>query len=244
MKLKLLLRRLTVSAPRMAVRSALPWPVRWISVALVAGFCAALGLWAFELGKELAGLDHDIKAELQEARIAVQDLKVQLEQITVERDKSREVANTAETLVTAEKVARARLTEINQQLTEDVQRLRDDLGFFEQLVAVPAKSASTVSVRGLQARVDDDSVLQWQALIVQAAKNPMAFEGALELVFSGVRNGQVWSQVDAESPRRLSFKQYARINGKFAIPTGVKIKTVVARLREGQKVIATETANL
>jgi len=50
MRLRLLMRRLTVSAPRMAVRSALPWPFRWAVWAIVAGFCAAIALWAFEFG--------------------------------------------------------------------------------------------------------------------------------------------------------------------------------------------------
>ena len=47
MRFRLLRRRLTISAPRMAVRSAMPWPLRWVVVAIVLGFCAALGLWAF-----------------------------------------------------------------------------------------------------------------------------------------------------------------------------------------------------
>ena len=35
MRFKLLRRRLTISAPRMAVRSAMPWPLRWAGVAIV-----------------------------------------------------------------------------------------------------------------------------------------------------------------------------------------------------------------
>ena len=54
MRFRLLRRRLTISAPRMAVRSAMPWPLRWAVVAIVLGFCAAIGLWAFEFGKGIA----------------------------------------------------------------------------------------------------------------------------------------------------------------------------------------------
>ena len=56
LRLRLLRRRLTISAPRMAIRSAMPWPLRWAAAALVLGFCGAIGLWAFELGKELPAL--------------------------------------------------------------------------------------------------------------------------------------------------------------------------------------------
>ena len=54
----------------MAVRSALPWPFRWAVLAIVFGFCAAIGLWAFEFGKDIAGLDHGTKDELVQLRIA------------------------------------------------------------------------------------------------------------------------------------------------------------------------------
>ena len=64
MKFRLFRRRLTISSPRMAVRSALPWPLRWIAGALMLGFSASIALWAFEFGKGIAGLDTNAKQEL------------------------------------------------------------------------------------------------------------------------------------------------------------------------------------
>jgi len=58
MRWRLLRRRLSISAPRMAVRSHLPWPLRWAVAALMLGFSAALALWAFEFGRNIAGLNH------------------------------------------------------------------------------------------------------------------------------------------------------------------------------------------
>ena len=68
MRFRLLRRRLTISAPRMAVRSALPWPFRWAVLAIVLGFCAAISLWAFEFGKDIAGLEKGSKDELLQLR--------------------------------------------------------------------------------------------------------------------------------------------------------------------------------
>jgi hypothetical protein len=48
----------------MIVRSHLPWPLRWAALAVMFGFSAALALWAFEFGKEIAGLDRGAKEEL------------------------------------------------------------------------------------------------------------------------------------------------------------------------------------
>ena len=64
MKFRLIRRRLTISAPRMSVRSAMPWPLRWALAAIVFGFCAAIALWAFEFGKDIAGLERGAKEEL------------------------------------------------------------------------------------------------------------------------------------------------------------------------------------
>ena len=59
----------------MAVRSALPWPVRWMAGAVVLGFSAAIGLWAFEFGKGIAGLDSGAKDELKLLRAEVVQLR-------------------------------------------------------------------------------------------------------------------------------------------------------------------------
>ena len=75
MRWKLLRRRLSVSAPRMIVRSHLPWPLRWVVWAVALGFSAALSLWAFEFGKEIAGLDRRASEELVSLRAELKDLR-------------------------------------------------------------------------------------------------------------------------------------------------------------------------
>src|SRR2546423_4923478 len=79
MRWKLLRRRLSISAPRMIVRSHLPWPLRWALAALVFGFSAAIATWAFEFGKDIAGLDRDAKAELAKLRVEVAQLQAERE---------------------------------------------------------------------------------------------------------------------------------------------------------------------
>ena len=48
MRWKLLRRRLSVSAPRVTVRSRLPWPIRWLVLALMMGGSAAVAVWTYE----------------------------------------------------------------------------------------------------------------------------------------------------------------------------------------------------
>ena len=74
----------------MAVRSALPWPVRWIMGALMLGFSAAIALWAFEFGKGIAGLDTNARQELKLLRAEVSVLRA-------ERDRVQSIVNTSGT---------------------------------------------------------------------------------------------------------------------------------------------------
>lgn len=129
MRLRLLMRRLTVSAPRMAVRSALPWPLRWAMLAIVAGFCAAIALWAFEFGKDIAGLDKGNKSQLEHVQQENAALLAQVGVLKDERNKAQSIADTADTLLTAGKVTQEKLSELNRQLQADNQRLKSDLGF-------------------------------------------------------------------------------------------------------------------
>jgi hypothetical protein len=68
----------------MAVRSALPWPLRWLLVAIMLGFSGALALWAFEFGRDIAGVDRNAQAELQRLRVEAKDLREQLMQARAE----------------------------------------------------------------------------------------------------------------------------------------------------------------
>ena len=118
----------------MAVRSALPWPLRWVLAALVLGFCAAIGLWAFELGKDIAGLDKSTNDELRLARAQVSALSAEVSNLKDERNKAQTVANTVGTLMTAEGAAQQKLAAHAKSLEVENQTLRGDLSVFEKLV--------------------------------------------------------------------------------------------------------------
>ncbi len=244
MRLRLLLRRLTVSAPHMAVRSALPWPVRWVLLALVAGFCAAIGLWAFEFGKDIAGLDKGTKAQLMQVRADNAALRGQLETVNAERNKAQTVANTADTLLTTEKVAQEQLRGMNKQLATENQHLKDDLGFFEQLIPAVGANSGQVAIRGLQAERLKSGEIKWQVLVVQARKNPLEFSGQLEVSFGGVDNGKAWSGSERGGTQALTVKQYGRVEGFYQPPSQVIVKSVTVRVLEGKTVRAVQTVKL
>jgi regulator of replication initiation timing len=227
----------------MAVRSALPWPLRWALGAVVLGFCAAIGLWAFELGKDLAGLDGGNAQEVSRLRGELADLRQHLSSLREERDKAQSVANTSATLLTAEKAAQERLVALNRQLEVENRSLRDDLGFFEKLIPTTSGSAN-LAIRGLQAELQNGQQIKWQVLVIQAQKNAPEFNGKLELSLSGTQSGRPWSVVLPEGPLSLKFRQYGRLEGVFELPPQTVVKSVSARVMEGSVVRATQSIKL
>ena len=242
MRFRLLRRRLTISAPRMAVRSALPWPFRWAVLAIVLGFCAAIGLWAFEFGKDIAGLERGSKDELLQLRTEVTALRAELAAVKVERDEAQSVANTADTLVTAEKASHEKLLAQVKQLEADNRLLRDDLGFFEKLI--PAGSVEGLAIRGLQAERTTPTTLKWQTLVMQPGRNTQEFNGRLEITFAGTVNGKPWAATLPDGPLPIKVRQYGRMEGELALPPQVVVKSVSARVLEGAVVRATQSIKL
>lgn len=235
MRLKLLRRRLTISAPRVAVRSALPWPVRWALGAIVLGFCAAIALWAFEFGKGIAGLDSGAREELGKLREEVVRLRS-------DRDKAQSVANTSETLLITEKSAQERLVAQLRQLEAENRSLRDDLGFFEKLL--PAGAAGSLAIRGLQAEVLSSGQLKWQVLVIQPLKGAPEFNGTLALTFEGTQNGRPWTLSLPGGALPLQVRQYRRMEGMIDLPAQTVVKAVSARVSEGNATRAVQTVKL
>ena len=242
MRLRLLRRRLTISAPRMAVRSTLPWPFRWILLAIVLGFCAAIGLWAFDFGRNIAGLDHTVREELVRSRNELDAVRAELSKARDERDQAQSIVNTAGTLVTSEKATQEKLAQQVKQLETENRALRDDLDFFEKLI--PTGGADGVAIRGLQAEIQNGNQLHWQVLVIQANRNAAEFNGRMEMAFTGAVNGKSWSAVLPGGAQGIKVKQYGRLEGLFEVPAQVVVKSITARLLDGNTVRATQTVKL
>ncbi|MEZ5704596.1 MAG: DUF6776 family protein [Burkholderiaceae bacterium] len=235
MKFRLWRRRMSVSVPRMSVRNSTPWPLRWLLGALVLGFSGALALWAFEFGKEIAGLDRNAKEELEALRVEANNLRQALTQ-------AQSVANTSESLLTAEKAAQEQLALQIRQLQLDNLSLRSDLGFFERLI--PGSGNGNLNIRGLQVERLNPVQIKWQVLLIQASKNAPDFKGQLEITFSGTSAGQPWTQKQAPQPQAVLIKGYLRQEGFLDIPPQTVVKTVTAKIYQGREVKALYTIKL
>jgi hypothetical protein len=221
MRWKLLRRRLSISAPRMIVRSHLPWPLRWAAVALMFGFSAALALWAFEFGKNIAGLDRRSVDELAQLRVEVAELRA-------EREKAISVANTAQSLLTTEKTVQDRLAQQLKLVEADNMALKADLGFFERLL--PAGATDGVMIRGLQAELKAPGQMRFQLLAMQAGKRPAEFSGRYDVTLAGTLDGKPWTFAQPGGAQPLQLRQYLRLEGVIDHPPQAVVKTVSVRV--------------
>ncbi|MGZ5181888.1 MAG: DUF6776 family protein [Ramlibacter sp.] len=235
MRWKLIRRRLTISAPQMKVRSSMSWPLRWIAMAMMLGFCGAISLWTFELGKNLAGVDNGDRQELDQLRGEVARLRD-------DRDKAQSILNTSGSLLTAERSAQERLASQVRQLEAENRQLRDNLGFFEKLM--PAGGNEPVAIRGLQAEMLPGSQLRWQVLVMQAARNAPEFHGLLQLNVAGTLDGRPWSMDLPGGGRDLRFRQYGRLEGMVDLPNQAVVKNVSAKVVEGTATRAVQSIKL
>ncbi len=235
MRFKLLARRLTISAPRVAVRNALPWPLRWAAAAIVLGLCGAISLWTFEIGKGIAGLETGTRDELVRLRDEVGRLQG-------ERDRAQSVLNTSASLITTEKATQERLVARIRMLEAENRALRDDLGFFEKLI--PTGGTDSVAIRGLQAEVLAGTQLRWQVLVIQPVKNAPEFRGRLELILGGTLDGRPWTMPLPNGAQPLQFRQHRRMEGMVDLPPGAVVKNVSAKVVEGNATRAVQSIPL
>jgi hypothetical protein len=239
MRWRLIRRRLSISSPRMAVRSHLPWPLRWAVAGLMLGFSAALALWAFEFGRNIAGLNHDSPQVSQALTLARQ----QLDDARRDRDAAQSVSNTADSLLKAERVTQQRLAEQVKSLEAENLALKDDLGFFERLL--PA-AGDGLTVRGLQVEPLGTGQLRFQLLLMQQGGRKQAdFNGRVEVWLSGTRDGKPWAAATPDFAQPMRFNQYRRLEGQVPMPARSVIKQVQVKvLDEAGAVRATQVLQL
>ncbi len=227
MRLRLLARRLTISAPNMAIRTALPWPFRWLAMAVMLGLCSAVALWAFEAGRSWAGLGRMAHDEINL-------LRTQLADVQAEQARSKAVADSAQTLLTAERAAQQRLASQLRALEDDNRNLRSDLAFYEQLLPV----AEGISIRSVQGQIaaptaDSPGRLRWQVLVMQSQRNAAEFSGELHVTVQGQLAGRPWALSATEGALALRVRQSQRLEGWLDLPEGAVVQQVIARVSDG-----------
>jgi hypothetical protein len=246
--LRKLRRRFGISAKPVTVRTELAWYWRWLGLVIAAAAVVAVAGWMYDAGRRFAGFD---RSEIEQELATARERLVKLEE---EAKELRAVAHAGDARVQIERTAQQQLAGQVKSLEEENTRLKEDLGFFENLM--PAESRNPgLSVNRL--RVDRDVVpgqYRYRLLLLQSGKRVAEFQGTLQFIVT-LQEGGIDviltlpgdAEADAKTdPKayRVSFKYFQRVEGVFQVPKDAKLKSVQARVLENGVAKATQTYNM
>jgi len=233
-RLSKLRRRFGIAAPKVSVRTHVPWYLRWLGIAVLLGFSAALAGWMYDAGRRYAGFDRsEVEQELATARSELGRVRDELERL-------RAIANAADSKVSIERTAQQKLAQQVRSLEQDNARLREELAIFESMLSSDSASAAPLSV--LRFKVEPEPLPgEYRYRVLLLASGPRRgrdFRGRLELVVrltEGGRSAMIVVPGEGQSDSaafRLTFKHFQRVDGTFRVDPKAKVETVQVRIYE------------
>ena len=226
--------RFGIAAPKVAVRTHVPWYLRWLGLAVLLALSAALAAWMYDAGRRFAGFDRsEVEQELAGAR-------GELDKVRNELEKLRAIANASGSKLSIERTAQLKLAQQIRGLEQDNARLREELAIFESMLSSDTASAAPLSI--LRFKVEPDVVpgeYHYRVLLLAAGpRRGREFQGRLEFAVNLTEEGRsamimVPGPGDAESQTfRLAFKHFQRIEGTFRVGPKARVESVQVRVYE------------
>jgi len=229
---KLLKQRFGLTARKVAVRTHLPWYVRWSGLVVGAGLVAVLAWWAYPIALGFAGFARE-DAHGEHERLAVLVERLEKENAALRAEQA-----VFEQKMQIERVAAAGLARQVKALGDENAGLKEDLALLQTL-AHPKADKDGVSVSRLQ--VEPDTIpgeYRYRVLLLQTGERTRAFEGSFQLVVDLRQNAKSVAMTvpdaaeRAAAPYQLSFRIYHRVDGTFKVPADAAVRSVQVRVFE------------
>ncbi len=247
-RLALTLRRLRgrfgISAPRVAVRTHLPWYWRALAVVVLGGVSLALAGWIYDAGQRFAGFrqgdsEHEIAA-----------MRERIVQLESELESTRKVANASESRLRIESTSQEQLTAQIRTLEEENTRLKSDLATFESLAGGQAGD-SGLAISRLQILPGGGGQYRYRLLLAQTGdRKDKEFNGTIQLIATVQRGKEtVMMQFPAAgdpaaSQYQVNFRYFRRLEGTFKVAAEARVLRVEARLIQNGAVKASQSVAL
>lgn len=244
--LRRLLSRFGISAPKVAVRTHIPWYWRVLATIAVLSISFALAGWIYDAGRKIAGFDR------RETEQEIATLRDRVEELQNEAVRLRALTNAGESSVQIERTAQEQLIHQVKALELENSRLKEDLAFFESLASSEKKEGG-VTINRLQVTPDGDAGHYRYRLLVaaQGGKKDRGFKGSIQFVINLQQEGKSATMVlprsgddSAKQGFNVDFKHFQRIDGSFDVPVGARVISVEVRLRQDDATIASQTITL
>jgi len=225
--------RFGIAAPKVAVRTHLPWYLRWLGLALLLVCSGALAVWLYESGMRFAGFD---RTEAEQERTV---LRRELEAAREELVRLRAVANAAESKIAIERTAQQNLTRQLRAMEGESARLREELAVFESTLSADPRKAEGLSIQRFKVQSELlPGEFRYFLLVLAMGPKRTEFQGRYELVVSLTQGGRdamiVLPDAGGAGAKSfsLAFKHFQRIEGSFRIDPKAQVKSVQVRVFE------------
>lgn len=238
-----------ISAPRMAVRTHLPWWGRGAIVVALVGIIIGMWWWGFDFGQIFGGFN---RKEV-EARLVT--LEAETKKLRTEGTELRARNSTLES-----ELAMARGSQESQQkqtleLSGENAQLKEELAFLQKLVSDSSKQIG-LQLQRLTVERDGDDMWRYNLLVVRGGSPKDEFDGnvVLQATLAPVAGAPAGTQAkvltlpedqpEAKPALTLKFKYYQRVEGRFRVPPGMRVTSVTARAFESGQGTARATRTL
>ena len=240
--------RFGISAPKVAVRTHVPWYLRWLLLTVLLAFSVALAAWMYDAGRRFAGFD---RSEVQEELVG---MRSELVRTREELQGLRALANAADSKLSIERTAQAQLAQQIRSLELDNARMREELAIFENMLSVETRNAQALNIQRFKVEPGGlPGEYRYRALLLTGNRRERGdFQGRLELVVGVQQDGRnamiiFPDKMAADAPSfKLAFKNFHRVEGTFRVDPKAKIGTVQVRIFEAgtAQAKATESVKL
>jgi hypothetical protein len=241
MKWKLWVSNLSVSGPRVAVRTQLPWPLRALIALIALSLAFAAGLASSEIMRGVGRTERTAQGAEPDR------LRSQLAQALVDRDRESAAAVNWENRLKVERSAQEQVRVQVKMLEDENARLKGDLAFFESLLPMPV-DAKGVVIRSFRVQADaEPTSLRYRLLVQQSGKPERDFVGEVTLTINLQDGGRTAvlqlpdPAMPSAGPTPLSFRHYQRLEGNFPVPAGATVRSVLVRIRSDGQTRAQQT---
>ena len=238
---------MSISAPKMTIKSHLPWSVKLVFLLIGALIVGTVAYFVFS--QEQSFVPGNVGGGNNDERIAA--LTAQVKQLTEERDSYSSTVNASESQRNIQRATENQMATQVKTLETENAKLKEDLAFFESLLPTNI-GVQGITIQRLKAELGDSNRLRSRLLVMQG-QNPNGvhlFVGNLQLSVAVLQQGQskiinfpVAGGTDAAS-FALSFKYYQRLEGELTLPEGATVKSVQARVLEKGQLRAQQAVNL
>jgi hypothetical protein len=227
----------SIDAPRMSVRSRLPWPWRAVAGFTVLALVAGMWWWGFDFGQIFGGFNRK-EIETRNAVLEAENAKLRAEAAELQAKDAR-----LESELGMATGAQASLTRQALELQNENSQVKEELVFLQKLVADSNKQVG-LSVQRLVVEREREDAWHYSLLLVRGGNPKDEFDGRVTLQVTvqppaagGTPQRSMILTLPDDQPAtaaslKVNFKYYQRLEGTIATPGGAAVRAVTVRVFE------------